>query len=548
MIKKKKNKKITRPKAKSSKKAKKNPKKIRRVKKIIKKKKISKPVKKKIKPKKAAHKKIKIKKVARKIAAQKKTVVAEQIKAPLDDVAVHQTKIRVIGIGGGGGSIISEIAPDVKRIDFVAANTDTKSLNELAKKVKRFQFGQTLTRGLGTGMNDEVGEAAALNEREKIKKLLEGQDLCIIVACLGGGTSSGATHVFAKISRSLGNLTYGIFTLPFEFEGEKKMEIAKRALEKIKPNLNAYSIIPNERIFQIIDKNTPLKSALSAINKKLAENLEGLIEMIYLPGLINIDFADLKTVLQGYGRLTYLNTEEIEEGPNREEAIKRVISTPLYPYTLKGARGILYNINGGKNLQLSEVSYISKIISESINKQAKIIFGIDQNSKYQDKIKITLLATGCNTKDFLPKTKQNPFLMVSTAEKFKSHIKHFVSKKNPSPPIIENKESLQKRDKTTKKNLKMIKPKTKKTNKAEKKVVKRPPVLKKKEEIKSSQQSDKQHKSQPLEKTPETEKVEVKVRRNGLQLKKAAEEEEKELLEQEEKWETPAILRKEDNK
>ena len=156
---------------------------------------------------------------------------------------------------------------------------------------------------------------------------------------MGGGTSSGATPIFAKISKGLGNLTYGIFTLPFEFEGEKKMQAALESLEKIKPDLNIYTIIPNERIFQIVDKNTPLKDALSAINKKLAENLEGLIEMIFLSGLINIDFADLKTILHGRGRLVYLNTIESEES-NQEETVKKLISSPLYPYNIKESKGV----------------------------------------------------------------------------------------------------------------------------------------------------------------------------------------------------------------
>ncbi len=336
---------------------------------------------------------------------------------------VRRTKIRVIGIGGGSGSIISEIISRIKKADFVVANTDARALKEV-RGAKRFQFGQSLTKGLGTGMNPELGEMAAQNDKEKIKKLFEDQDLCIIIACLGGGTSSGATPVFAKISRSFDCLTYGIFTLPFEFEGEKKMEIARKSLENIKPNLRAFSIIPNEKIFQIIDKNTPLKDALSAVNKKLADNLEGLIEMVYLPGLINIDFADLRTILSGRGRLAYLNTIEVHESNSvrstsrnetsgKEETLKKVISSPLYPYTIKGARGILYNIMAGKTLQLSEVSQISKIIADSVNKNAKIIFGINQNSKNEGKIKITLLATGCAIKGILSKPSQKILSLIA---------------------------------------------------------------------------------------------------------------------------------------
>jgi len=220
----------------------------------------------------------KIKKVNRikKVKRVKKVKKAKRVKKINPQDAVRQTKLRIIGIGGGGGSIISEIVSRIKKADFVVANTDLRALRAV-KKAKRFQFGQSLTQGLGTGMNIEVGEMAAENSKDKIKKLFEDQDLCIIIASLGGGTGSGSTPFFAKISKNLPCLTYGIFTLPFKFEGEKKMDIAKESLEKIRPYLNAFSVIPNERIFQIIDKNTPLKDALSAINERLADNLEGLI-------------------------------------------------------------------------------------------------------------------------------------------------------------------------------------------------------------------------------------------------------------------------------
>lgn len=312
---------------------------------------------------------------------------------------VHQTKIRILAIGGGASTIISEIASSVKKSDFCAANTDGRSLNSLPPNVKRFQFGLNTTKGMGTGMNPELGRLAAEEDKEKIKDILETQDLTIIVACLGGGTSSGATSTFAGVSKSLGNITYGIFTLPFEFEGEKKMEAALSALEEIRPHLDVFTVIPNENIFKIVDKNTPLKDALSAINKRLAENLEGLVETIYCPGLINIDFADLRAILTGKGRVAYLNTVELE-GTSAEEINQKLISSSIYPYTIKGAKGILYNITSGRGIQLSEVSQISNIIMENANKKAKIIFGINQNSKYSNKAKIMILATGCSAKEF----------------------------------------------------------------------------------------------------------------------------------------------------
>lgn len=321
--------------------------------------------------------------------------------------AVHETKIRIIGIGGGGNSIVSEIASMIKKASFVVANTDTKNLKKLSKGVKAFPFGQSLTHGLGTGMDSELGRTAGQNESERIKKILEGQDFCILVACLGGGTGSGAAPVFAKISRDLGNITYGIFTLPFKFEGEKKMTIAQEAIEKLRPYLNAITVIPNEEIFQIVDKTVPLNTALSFINKNLAKSLEGLIETIYDPGLINIDFADLRTIFQGQGRLTYLNTVEASGPVRGEEAVKKVIANPLYSYTIRGAKGILYNISGS-SLGLDEVAQVSKTISGLVNKEAKIIFGVSQDKKNQDKLKITLLATGCRMNIFVPQAQELP--------------------------------------------------------------------------------------------------------------------------------------------
>lgn len=337
----------------------------------------------------------------------KKTI--KKLLPKIETEQVKKTKIRVIGIGGGGGSIVSEIASKIKKATFVAANIDLRALKQVSRKVERFPFGQSFTRGLGTGMNPELGEMAAQSEQERIKKLLKGQDLVILIACLGGGTSSGATPIFAKISRNLGNLTYGIFTLPFKFEGEKKIEIAKIALEKLKPKLNAITLIPNERIFQIIDKATPLNKALSAINKTLSDGLGGLLEVIYQPGLINIDFADLRTVLQGRGRLAFLNTAWVQKKKGSEKiAIEKVLNSPLYPYSVRGAKGVLFNIAGEKNLNLEEVSQISKNILELVNPAAKIIFGISPTrhkggeAKYQNLIKTTLLATGCLTKIFSP--------------------------------------------------------------------------------------------------------------------------------------------------
>jgi cell division protein FtsZ len=444
-----------------------------------------------------------------------------------EEIKLKRTKIRVVGIGEGGCSIVSGIASKMTKATFLAANTNKQALRESGRNVARFQFGESLTRGLGTGMNPETGEQAAFLEKDKIKKIFEGQDLCIIVACLGGGTGSGACSVFARIARSAGCLTYGIFTLPFSFEGEKKAQIAKESLEKIKPRLHAFSVIPNERIFQIISKETPLKKALSAINERLAQSLEGLIEIIYEPGLINIDFADLKTVLEGQGRLTYLNTVNVrkKEGAIQEE-IEKLLNSPLYPYSIRGARGVLYNIAGGKSLALSEVSQISKTISSLVNKEAKIIFGISQNQKYEGEIKTTLLATGCGTKIF---TNEKPI---------KSNLPAETVKERETEGSAKNKIVASKKIKTAKQKTKKIHVKPLKKTK---KPVKEKPVAKDKKN--SKPKTKKNNKKEPKE-VIVSEKAETRIRKNALQLKEEAQQEEEVMLDREKVWETPAFLRR----
>ena len=423
---------------------------------------------------------------------------------------VKKIKVRVIGIGGGGGNIISEIAQRIKnKVSFFAADTDFKALNSLPRNVEKFQFGKNLTQGLGTGMNPEIAKAAAKNEKERIKQILRGQDFVILIASLGGGVGSGASSIFAKISQNFGNITYGIFTLPFSFEGEKKMEIAKDALRKLRRKLNAFTILPNERIFQIIEKNTPLKKSLSVINKSLADSLQNLIEFISMPGLINIDFADLKTIFEGRGSLAYLNSAEVK-GPNQiEELAKKVVSSPLIPYTVQGAKEVLFNIDGGLNLNMSQVEQIGKTISSSINPKARVAFGITQNKK--EGIKITLLVNGCKWDEWEQK-KEKPKKQPKEKQALITKIQDY----NSLAPS-------RSRSKQASKPKKMVRKKTKEKL-PEFPKVQQPEII-----------------QIPTE---EPEKVEIKVRKNALEMKESIEKEEKKMITQERKWETPAFLRR----
>jgi len=465
----------------------------------------------------------------------KKSLIRKSQKKPKQKVSklklykTKKIKIRVIGIGGGGSSIVSELASRMTRISFVVANTDIQALKTASKKALHFQFGTEMTRGLGTGMNAELGREIALKEKERIKKLLQGYDFCILVTCLGGGTGSGATPVFAKISQELGNITYGIFTLPFQFEGEKKMEIARSSLQKTRSKLDIFSVIPNERIFRIIDKKTPLRSALSMINESLAESLEGLIDMIYSPGLINIDFADFKTVISGSllsqkktkGQLAYLNTVAIARRKGTiKDLIEKVLYNPLYSYSVNGAKGALLNIGGEKNLSLAEVSRISKTISGLANKEAKIIFGVSQNKKYSGIIKTTLLATGCKARMFPSKPRSAKKKIISKISKAASAI----IQKEPPKDI-------------PKKIKKKLKPKSKPKSKPKKKKK----VKKRRKKASSTKIIPIIHKSKIKASDVQGE---TRVRKNALQIKKEMEAEEKEILDKEKFWEAPAFLRK----
>jgi cell division protein FtsZ len=469
-------------------------------------KKLRKP-KKKIAKKKGRLKKVKksIRKPKKKKAAIKLPVVfSEKSKSQgsFPKESLHRVRMRVIGIGGGGASIVSEIAPRIKRVDFVAANTDLQALKGAAKECRPFPFGQDLTRGLGCGMDQRLGARAAQREKEKIAKLFKGIDFCVLVASLGGGTGSGAAPEFAKLAREMGVKTFGIFTLPFKFEGCKKMQAARNSIEKITPNLNALSIVPNEKIFTLIDKKTPIQDSFSQINKILAKSLEGLIETIYLPGLINIDFADLRTILEERGQLAYLHAAE-NQGFNRaEEAAKSVLRSPLNEYNIRGAERIMFNIKAGSDLGMKEVEHISRTIS-SFNQKAKIIFGLSQDQNFSNKIRITLLAVGCRKEPVQPVSGQFSSNPVSKV-------------KNPN----QNSNSKAK-----------IKPK-KNTQKTQ---VSASAGSKGKGGPRQNIQSKSKEKEYIFEKTP---------RRNALDLRKDIERTEEEIINQEKKWDIPTFLRR----
>lgn len=345
-------------------------------------------------PKKAARKKTVKKRIVKKMAIRKSAPKkrTEVFQEKFITKSFFKAKIKVIGIGGGGGSIVSEIGRSLHKASFVIADTDTRAFKK-RRGIKYFLFGQDLTHGLGTGLNTELARKAAESEKERIAKLFKDQDIVIFIASLGGGLGSAATQVFAEAAKDFGGIAFGIFTLPFKFEGKNKHKIATKALSELRRSLNVSITIPNERIFKIIDSNTAITDAFSIVNKNLIESLESLIDLIYSPGVINIDFADLKVILSGRGNLAFLNTAEASGAGRAEKITHEILHNPLFQNNNFKAEKVLFNIAGGGNLNMLEVDKISRAISEH-NSKAKIIFGISKEPQYKNKIKTTLLMTG----------------------------------------------------------------------------------------------------------------------------------------------------------
>jgi len=482
-------------------------------------------------------------------AAPAKQKQKQKAGGDLPEFEIKKTKIRIVGIGGGGGNIVSEIADRVKKSSFVVANTDAAALRHVSKNVSVFQFGENFTRGLGTGMDPRVAEEAASQDKEKIKKIMEGQDLVIIVAALGGGAGSGAAPIFAQISKSLGNLTYGIFTLPFEFEGAKKTEIAKMSLEKAKPYLNALTILPNERVFEVVPKATPFSKTLSHINTALSDSLEGLIETIYNTGLINIDFADLRAILVGSGKMAFLNTVSLKKGEETGiEVIGKVFSSPLYPYGIDKARGLLLNVVAQKDLKLLEVNKILTGAANRIHKEARIIFGVGHEGARENFIKVTVLATGCvyaemnggddNGRETPPKSnaKTKPAAPLPPPRKPASVLPAPKKKIKPAPDKKTKTAAKEKQDNNARRLAKSKKVAVKIKNLA----------------VEKNAAAGKSQVAPTLDDYQNQKSIEAQfeapARKNALQVKKEIEMEEQAMLEQEKAWEVPAFLRKQKNK
>ncbi|HEV8341901.1 MAG TPA: cell division protein FtsZ [Candidatus Binatia bacterium] len=308
-------------------------------------------------------------------------------------------RIKVIGVGGGGGNAVNTmIAAKLAGVDFIVANTDLQAIEANRAQVK-IQLGERITKGLGAGANPEVGRRSALEDQERIREYLTGADMIFITAGMGGGTGTGGAPVIAQIAREVGALTVGVVTKPFIFEGKKRMRQAEEGIRELKQNVDTLIVIPNQRLLSIAAKTTTMLEAFQRADDILLQAVRGISDLIITPGLINLDFADVRTVMAEMGLA--LMGAAMASGENRAvEAAQKAISSPLLEdISIHGARGVLINITGGSDLSLHEVNEAATLIQEEAHDDANIIFGAVIDERMKDEIRITVIATGFGEKE-----------------------------------------------------------------------------------------------------------------------------------------------------
>lgn len=307
---------------------------------------------------------------------------------------VGSTKIKVVGVGGSGGNAILRMKKcRIEGVELIAVNTDYQDLRKTRADLT-LRIGEEITQGLGTGMKPEIGEAAARESKGKILEALKGADMVFIAGGLGGGTGSGAAPVIAEVAKRLGILTVAIVTLPFSFEGAYREKIAQDSRELLKQKVDALVVIKNDKLLERLDPAIPLINAFWLCDDILREAVRGISDLITLPGIVNVDFADVKSILKNSG--TALFGMGKAQGEKRaEEAVRLALDTPLLDLTPRGAKGVLFNISGGEDISLSEIEEVGKIITEEVNPRAKVIFGAVQDEKLKrGEIKVTVIVTG----------------------------------------------------------------------------------------------------------------------------------------------------------
>lgn len=316
--------------------------------------------------------------------------MTQKVKTDVESFA----RIRVVGVGGSGGNAVNHmVTSKVAGVDFIAVNTDAQDLHK-SKAKKKIHIGKNLTRGLGTGMNPELGKQAATETKEEIQESLKGSDMVFITCGMGGGTGTGAAPVVAQIAREMGALSVGVVTRPFSFEGAQRSRLAEQGIAEMKKAVDALIIIPNDKLLAIVNRETGIKNAFAMCDDILKQAVEGISELITTPGIINVDFADVRTVMENAG--SALMGIGVATGEKRaEEAARAAISSPLLDVSISGAKGVLFSIAGGLDLGMLEVQDAAEVIREGIDPDAKVIFGaVTDESLKKGQVRVTVIATG----------------------------------------------------------------------------------------------------------------------------------------------------------
>lgn len=317
-----------------------------------------------------------------------------------DDVETtfeNLANIKVIGVGGGGNNAVnSMINANVRGVEFIAVNCDAQALM-LSKAETKIQIGEKLTKGLGAGANPEVGEKAAEESRDQIVEALKGADMVFVTAGMGGGTGTGAAHVVAECAKEIGALTVGVVTKPFSFEGRRRMNQAENGIVNLKAKVDTLITIPNDRLLQVIDRRTSMLDAFRIADDVLRQGVAGISNLIAVPGLINVDFADINSVMANAGTaLMGVGTAKGEGGV--KAATEAAIKSPLLEASIEGAQGVLINVTGGKDLSLFEINDANLVVTEAVDPNANIIFGAVIDESLEDEIRVTVIATGFEKK------------------------------------------------------------------------------------------------------------------------------------------------------
>ena len=306
--------------------------------------------------------------------------------------------IKVIGVGGAGNNAVNRmIEAEIKGVDFIAVNTDKQAL-QISKAKTKIQIGEKITRGLGAGANPDIGAQAAEETKSEVAEALRGADMVFVTAGMGGGTGTGAAPVVAAAAKEMGILTIGVVTKPFTFEGKKRLSQAERGIESLKGKVDTLVVIPNDKLLQIIDRKTSIIEAFKMADDVLRQGVQGISDLIAVPGLVNLDFADVKTIMLNTG-MAHMGIGRASGENRAEDAAKQAIQSPLLETSIEGARGVIINITGGDDLGLHEVNTAAELVQRSVDPEANIIFGTVTDPSMEDEIQITVIATGFEKND-----------------------------------------------------------------------------------------------------------------------------------------------------